>query len=433
MNIIIHMGLPKTGTTAIQLFLEKNSDTLTDFGFFYPQFKGSKSTNNLTSGNGYDLCLKVMAQSINPDVLKKTIVNYINDQCKYAESIGCDNIIISSEAFCDLSENNLRLFLSFLPNKNNYCYKFIIIKREPYTWFFSSWLQNVKRNGGMNWLDKSLCDDIDFALRPLNAENIIRSSEFIDSIHILDYELTKTKLVDNFLKIIGIDVKRLHESGIPIELNSGINRSLTKREFINCFSVNKFSNGNVELSELSEVMSLQLVQVVDDKPQKPFFFLDNKVRDKIYEYCEAKGISHTKISSNFIESKGNYNSFMNVVLGKKPKSTENEYKVEEIHSEDDFFNSLSSDEIYYIESLKVVISYYSNLYKKARELAVHKINLYSNSEYKKLVPDNFNAFIYLIIHEDVLFYHVDPYKHYYEYGATEQRVFAENMMMSPMK
>ena len=37
-KVIFHIGLPKTGTTAIQFLLYENASVLKEYGFFYPDF-----------------------------------------------------------------------------------------------------------------------------------------------------------------------------------------------------------------------------------------------------------------------------------------------------------------------------------------------------------------------------------------------------------
>lgn len=421
MRVIIHPGLTKTGTTAIQHFLDKNSEKLTGLGFYYPKIEEIKFENYRSSGNGYGLYLKVVAESINPALLREAVSNWIGSQCQCAESKGCNNVIISSEALCTLSEDNLKLLISSLP-RNGISYKFIIFRREPYAWFFSSWLQTVKREGQDKWLDKSLFDDIDFSLRPLLAENIIRANGFDNSVHVLDYDLSKTHTVEAFLKEIDIKEESYNELDFFTEANRVVNRSLSRREFIIHYWVNKLSRRNVELSEALHSL------IIDNNISPTFFFLDTKVKDLIYEYCAIKGISINE-ANNRIMSNEKWGGVLEGAL--KLFGIKQDKPTEEINSEEEFFALLSDSERHFLTSINVIIKFYISLFNKTRELVIHKINLYNSSKYKNLMPEGFNAFVYLTLNDDVLYSHIDPYKHYYEFGMLDQRVFSENMLISP--
>lgn len=93
-----------------------------------------------------------------------------------------------------------------------------------------------------------------------------------------------------------------------------------------------------------------------------------------------------------------------------------------------YFASLQVKDKVYLDALKIAITFYSNLYDNARELAINKLKLYATSEYKMLVPVQFDLFTYLILNKDVLFANIDPYKHYYEYGVNEQRIYCLNKL-----
>ncbi len=385
MKIIFHIGLTKTGTTSIQRFLDINSEKLVELGICYPQFDDIDAINYRTSGNGYGLCLEVLAKNINPEVLKKSIFIWINKQVEHAKKLNCTQLIISSETFCTLPEDIFRSFLSFLP-RNDFNYEFILCTREPYAWFFSSWLQSVKREGNGKWLDECL-EDLDFSLQPLAKEQILKSCESLNSIYLINYDTSRNNLIGEFVSFLGLNEDQRKNLDFDV---AKINRSITEEEFLLLFWTNKFSGGNVELSE--ELHSL----IIDTAPSKPFFFISPYAQRKVYQYCDSKKIKYSKIY----------------------------YADKVITSEEKYFDLSSIEEKNYIKSLKKIIFFYRSLFQKTRALAVHKVNISESSQYKELMPNNFDLFTYLILNEDVLYSHIDPYKHYYEYGVKDNRVYS---------
>lgn len=167
------------------------------------------------------------------------------------------------------------------------------------------------------------------------------------------------------------------------------NRSLSANEFLLLYAVNKFSNGNAALSAKLHTL------ILDDASSEAFFFISPQARDTVYRYCDAKGINYTKL----------------------------DYDAKEIRSEDMYFAELSAKDRAYLDVLKITISFYSDFFNQSRQLVIHKYKLYASSEYKALVPKQFDLLVYLTLNEDVLFSNIDPYKHYYQHGAKEQRVY----------
>lgn len=120
MKIIVHIGWHKTGTTAIQSFLKKNTLKLIDENkLYYPseglvnsahhaiawalQGKDNSPLNNLYTGNKSNL---------------------IQQAIESGKKHGCKNLIFSSEEFCTFSEKQIENLKEILNYGNN---KIIII------------------------------------------------------------------------------------------------------------------------------------------------------------------------------------------------------------------------------------------------------------------------------------------------------------------
>ncbi len=126
-NIILHIGTPKSGTSALQNFLNSNRDILTTQNFCYPIDQDEENTE-ITMGNGR----KLYEYAIKNDVKKAR--NYLmNLLSKYNE----DNIILSSEGFYFYP----KFIHSVIPEA-----KIIVYFREQSEKIVSSYGQQVKGN-----------------------------------------------------------------------------------------------------------------------------------------------------------------------------------------------------------------------------------------------------------------------------------------------
>lgn len=222
---------------------------------------------------------------------------------------------------------------------------------------------------------------IDSELQPLSIENIIKESCYKNHVICFNYNDCKNRLIETFLNSIGVKSTEFN-----IE-NTRINRTMSRNEFIMIYFINKFSKNNERLNEILNKLQ------IDNNRSISFFFFDEVVADKIYSYCDSKEIAYTKIK----------------------------YSSEVFCSESDFFESLSAEERYTIDIFKNVINFYSIFLEEAVALAIHKEKFYEFSEYKNLVPLNFNLFVYIMLNRDVLFSTCDPYEHYLKFGIEDNR------------
>ncbi|MFT2091636.1 sulfotransferase [Paraglaciecola sp. 2405UD69-4] len=129
MQIYIHIGPPKTGTSAIQKWLSNNTDFLKQNDIFYPQHETDE--NGVSSGN----VLNIFERTVDKKLLLLTQkVEKVLTDCKAA---GCTILLLSSEFFFfQITE-----LLSVFPNA-----QFITYIRFPLDVIESSYNQSVKRH-----------------------------------------------------------------------------------------------------------------------------------------------------------------------------------------------------------------------------------------------------------------------------------------------
>jgi hypothetical protein len=143
-RIFIHIGLPKTGSSALQAFLSHNADRLERLGFSYP-FPEAAAT--VTSGTCSGNLLHVMparaktdGAAVNvPEMLELYLPQVVDDAIVESR---CNTVILSGEFiganlvqdtvryFCRLSERHHVTFLGFV--------------RDVYDMMLSGWKQRVK-------------------------------------------------------------------------------------------------------------------------------------------------------------------------------------------------------------------------------------------------------------------------------------------------
>lgn len=105
-TLYIHIGISKTGSTAIQKFLDKNSTFLEDFGLHYVK------AGRVPNGESHHLFAR---QSRSTD--QESMVALVDDIKKEICGSNCNKFIISSEGFEYLTNKdvcNLRRYFSFL-------------------------------------------------------------------------------------------------------------------------------------------------------------------------------------------------------------------------------------------------------------------------------------------------------------------------------
>lgn len=130
MNILIHIGPPKSGTSAIQKWLLTNVEKLKDQGVYYP--KHSIDPNGVSSGNLLSLFTRVESGNLEFSESKKQ--KLLRD----FELSGCSTLLLSSEFFFLQHPILAKAFPAA---------KFIAYLRYPVEVIESSYNQGVKRHG----------------------------------------------------------------------------------------------------------------------------------------------------------------------------------------------------------------------------------------------------------------------------------------------
>jgi hypothetical protein len=145
-QILLHIGTPKTGTTALQNFLFKHSDKLNSQGILYSRnfLRGNKSRIRGHHSLAYDVLGK-------KGLGDGQCWNLLLEEIKSSKS---DVVVISAEAFWLCTEKEIQKVAKYL---ESYSVKVVVYLRNPFKFLLSLYKQVVKK-GRYN---KSFRDFID--------------------------------------------------------------------------------------------------------------------------------------------------------------------------------------------------------------------------------------------------------------------------------
>ena len=236
MHLILHIGAPKTGTSAIQSALARNVETLRARGIEYPDFPSLEiaRANRITSGNGVPLA-KLLGFNAGDQV--KT--DHLLDEISGAFRTGRD-LLYSSEMLSSVEVKKAHAFRDQVASMG-YKLKIIVYVRaiaDHALSIYHQWIKQLAaprgsfadyvRNG---YSKHSQRRALDLSVEGFGA----------DAIMVRNYDAAKERLVEDFfveaLGLASID-------GLTIE-NAWINRSLTDTELALMRAMNPlFANPN---------------------------------------------------------------------------------------------------------------------------------------------------------------------------------------------
>lgn len=170
-EIIIHIGSPKTGSSAIQKYFNNHRKTFIKYGVFYPEH-GLDS--NGISGGHWELANFVVSK----DLSKATEV--LAGYLKQAKKKKC-KLLISAESFFVRPED----LLSILPTKNFHVVSYF---RHPLDAFRSHYNQGVKRHFSTNDI-KAVATSIEISRPGISGEVLLKWADLIgvNKISLLHY------------------------------------------------------------------------------------------------------------------------------------------------------------------------------------------------------------------------------------------------------
>ena len=208
-KLYLHIGLGKTGSSALQSWLSLNAEELSRQGIDYADTVPEVKYGESLSGNGTALHKACVAQNF--DEVEKLITS------TYFYSPEGNVAIISCELFQGIRQSTIQK-LREICNKNGIEVYVIAYVRSVYEWLYSTYIQFVKRSSithsfGEKSSDISLSTIVECLRRYLDV--------FGENLVVLNYDFAKKDMYASFSSITGIDKRGFRQ------LKVKVNRSLT--------------------------------------------------------------------------------------------------------------------------------------------------------------------------------------------------------------
>lgn len=209
-RIYIHIGCGKTGSSALQVWLNQNAEIFHSKGLYYPTFGKKVNDDEITSGNGTSLVSAIQTGKTS---------EFISRLLEETTS----NILLSSEAFQILTIEQIEEFKTTL-DQLEIQPKVIAYVRDLLDILNSGYSQLVKRHAFTQRFDNYVLS-LDKVQQIQQFDVLSKWSSFFPDINVLHYDSVKKTLSKSFLYAINI-----LENEVP-EMKKGIvNRSLSPFE-----------------------------------------------------------------------------------------------------------------------------------------------------------------------------------------------------------
>lgn len=208
-TVILHIGHPKTGSSAIQSFLASSVDELAQEGIRYPEHASfdRAQRGGVSSGNCPNKASKIFEK-----VTKEA------SQCSRG-----DRLLFSNELMFDQREEICRNISKL---GRNFQFEVILFIRNPSEMAMSSYQQSIKRNGETRTFEECAQSErflleAEFWHRDLVALGVKN--------HVINYSKTKGRTIRRFLEALDCPEMLRHETYATAEKRI-VNRSLSPIE-----------------------------------------------------------------------------------------------------------------------------------------------------------------------------------------------------------
>lgn len=275
-EIILHVGLHKTGTSSIQHTLYKNRKFLIKQGFLYPSCWGANHSIPVYSifcDNPVKYPMNIK-DGLSHDEIKEKNNMYLDEFKKEVIKSTCKKIIISGEDISMLTIDNLnKLRLFLLPITENI--KVILYVRHPVNWAVSAIQQKLK--GGFTYTQSfsqvsrnvgKMKDNINkfinvFSEKQLEVYEFEDAAKqglikhFLNSIGCTHIDEINTFTQNVSMSLIGADILNYINEKAPMIINGVLNKKRLKQDFKSILNIRgpKF---DIPLNDKNEIVQKSL-------------------------------------------------------------------------------------------------------------------------------------------------------------------------------
>ncbi|RBW46953.1 hypothetical protein DS885_05450 [Psychromonas sp. B3M02] len=271
-KLYIHIGLSKTGSSAIQSWLSLNVEKLSKQGVDYADLNPSAKDGKITAGNG--VLLFHACNSENWEEAERLILSVYFKKNKKA--------IISSETLQNISPLAIKM-VNDICQKNNISVNVIAYARSVYELLYSNYLQGVKRHGFTFRFGER--EGMGYKPQRRFLENY--NKVFENELTVLNYDSCKADIYDSFAQLLGIKANKF------VVKNKKVNRSLTFIESEVLRKMNELHKG-VFSTEISDY----LINLSPE--QSTAVFYDDELLEKTKKHAtkDLKWINDNLIHNN---------------------------------------------------------------------------------------------------------------------------------------
>jgi hypothetical protein len=256
-TLYIHIGWPKTGTSAVQSFFVKNTEVLKNkYRIYYPKI------GRWGDGSHHDLAFSLRENPYCKIKTEAEQIAYLEELKKEITESGCSHIVLSSECFALYDSDTFK-------NIFRECFQIKIIAylRDPYDYAESIYLQNVRDH---NFKERRTFSDFvaenhsmfQFYKTLSKYESIADPQDFIVKKYHSRYSEGKS-IVDDFMDIFSVSLKDplFQKNDQKVNLSIGKSTGEFKR-IMNIF----LKNQNPEI-----VKTIQSFAISNPEPKTTFF------------------------------------------------------------------------------------------------------------------------------------------------------------------
>lgn len=384
-TLFIHAGGSKTGSSAIQNFLELNFTQLESFGYAYENRANLKDINDISSGNGELLLCTLLSEISTNNEIDKVLLSYF---------LVHNNAICSSESLQHLTISNWRKFKSSL-DRLNLKVKIIFFIRDVIPFLNSAYDQMIKRHGEIRQFDQFCLDE------QWHHYSALRNIAFIfpkENIQLIHYDSFNKNIITTFLDtVLGVNLIDITQ----VQNQRKVNRSLTYDERDILLKVNNIF-GDLYSAELSDLLIYKNPSL-ENNPVRLNKHTYRLVMERFQE--EVKWVNNVFFLDQSIvtvlpiETSLNETPKIKEVSDNKLLIQVLEWSFKKIQTVNVETEQRMLDKMNYMKSIG----------------QIHAGKIYPD------VPNDFDPVAYLLINEDVLNFGMDPITHYKSYGRYEDR------------
>jgi hypothetical protein len=225
-RLILHVGPRKTGSTALQLTLAKNAESLKTQGVFFPISNTSTHFTNVGGGGNF-LGFYQQWDKRDLSTYRSSAMRFFKAMRIQAQHASCHTVLLSSECvFHEASQRQIATVLSAA--KEHFELTTVAFMRELYSWALSVFSQEIRAGRAREFFCVRTCQEAFYAMRVLSNVAAVEPK-----LRICNYDVHRGHLLEEFLRLakLPVDLDKLAlKDYAGRRINPGFDLSL-----VNCY------------------------------------------------------------------------------------------------------------------------------------------------------------------------------------------------------